>query len=249
MNISDLILEFLKQNGTAKVPGFGIFTLENAKALISPDQKSILPPSKQIVFTADYQLTSSEFLNYLSIKNQTSEAEAGQQLTHQTDYWKKKLLQDEQLDLPPLGKFQAHGNDLTFVGARFAHENPDFYGLEEIHLADIRKEDASSVYRLNKTLLWTVLLIGIAALGTTAYFNQDLLFGKKSFSKVQPLPKKVPAKPDSTLIRQRIADSLKTDSLKKDSTTKAAALPAKKWSGKKYSNKNKWSKQTKRQTR
>lgn len=249
MNISELIFEYLKQNGTAKVPGFGTFTLQNTKAAISQDQKTILPPSKQIFFAADYQLVDRPFLAFFSERNQISDTEATQQMTRQTDYWKNKLLEDGVLTLAPLGSFRVHNAEFLFEGARISQEAPDFYGLEEISLADIRKNEQSSSYQLNRTFLWTLLLLGIAALGTAAYFNQELIFGKKSFPKVQPAPKRIPAKPDSTLIRQRIADSLRTDSLIKDSTTKAAALPAKKWNDKKYSKKNKWSKQRKHQNR
>lgn len=249
MNISEHLFEYLKQNGAAKVSGFGIFTLQNAKAAISQDQKSILPPSKQIFFTADYELIDGTFPAFLAEKNQISETEALQQLARQTDYWKKKLLEDGTIELGALGRFHVNGDAVRFDGQRVARETPDFYGLEEIHLAEIRKKQQGSAYRLNKTLLWTFLLLGITALGTVAYFNKELIFGKKSFQQNPPAPKKMQAKPDSAIIRQRISDSLRTDSLKKDSVTKAAALPAKKWSGKKYSNKNKWSKQRKRQNR
>lgn len=48
MNISAYILDYLKQFGTVTVPNFGVFYLENSKAVINSENGSILPPSSQI---------------------------------------------------------------------------------------------------------------------------------------------------------------------------------------------------------
>ena len=58
MNISAYILEYLKQFGTVTVPGFGMFSLENSKAIINSENGSILPPASKIVYTPDYEVKS-----------------------------------------------------------------------------------------------------------------------------------------------------------------------------------------------
>jgi hypothetical protein len=69
MNISAYILEYLKQFGSVVVPGFGVFSLENSKAIINSDNGSILPPASQIAFTPDYEIQSEELLFLLLLKS------------------------------------------------------------------------------------------------------------------------------------------------------------------------------------
>ena len=54
MNITSLILEFLKKNNQAVVSQFGTFSLKNSRAKIDAETNSILPPEKEIDFSVDY---------------------------------------------------------------------------------------------------------------------------------------------------------------------------------------------------
>ena len=49
MNFTALILEFLKQNGSATFPGFGTFFLKKSNAVLDQDGKSILPPGARYI--------------------------------------------------------------------------------------------------------------------------------------------------------------------------------------------------------
>ena len=48
MNISAYILEYLKQFGTATVPGFGVFSLKNSKAIILLEKLLNIPDASSI---------------------------------------------------------------------------------------------------------------------------------------------------------------------------------------------------------
>jgi len=237
MNISAYILEYLKQFGAVTVPEFGVFSLENSKAIINAENGSILPPSSKIAFYSDYQILSDDLSHFISSQKSVSKEAAENELQIQTDFWKKKLQADQMLDIQGLGTISIEDGQLHFKGNRLESDHPDFYGLEEIRFSDINTSEKPETFRnsekdyqFNTSVLWIFLFI-IPVLGMlyVAYTQKELLFGKKSFddisvqTKTRRIEKKIPVKIDSAKIKA--ADSLnvlKMDSLRKDSIHKQA---------------------------
>ncbi|GAB0155589.1 hypothetical protein CHRYSEOSP005_08500 [Chryseobacterium sp. Alg-005] len=249
MNISAYILEYLKQFGTVTVPGFGVFHLENSKAIINTENGSILPPSSQIAFTSDYEVQSDELVSFISDQKQTSTESVKNELLIQTDFWKKRLQADLLLEIQNLGTIYIEDGDTHFKGNRLQMDHPDYYGLEEIRISDINttgipgKKNVEEDYRFNKSILWAFLFI-IPALGLVclAYTQQELLFGKKSFDTISVQTKTHRIVKDTVKIKKDSAQMKMSDSLKKDS----AVVPvAKKGAGNQISKNtkiNKWQK-------
>lgn len=251
MNISAYILDYLKQFGTVTVPKFGVFSLENSKAVINSENGSILPPSTKIAFRSDYQVLSDGLVQFISSQKAISKEAAENELQIQTDFWKKKLQSEKILEIQNLGTIFIEDGQLHFKGNRLESDFPDFYGLEEIHFSDINNgepskdiENTEKDYQFNKSILWIFLFI-VPVLGMLylAYTQQELIFGKKSFddvsvqTKTKRIEKKTPVKIDSAQIKK--ADSVKAfklDSLKKDSIKQAA----KTWKPKSYKRKSRW---------
>jgi nucleoid DNA-binding protein len=186
MNISAYILEYLKQFGSVVVPGFGVFSLENSKAIINSENGSILPPASQIAFTPDYEIQSEELAAFIAAQKQMSLEASKSDLKIQTDFWKKKLQADQVLEIQNLGKLSLQDDQISFKGNRLENDRPDFYGLEEIRISDIKNSEKKEKsvepkkdYTFNKSILWTFLVVvpvlGIAYLG---YSQQELIFGK-----------------------------------------------------------------------
>jgi len=254
MNISAYILEYLKQFGTVIVPQFGVFTLENSKAVINSENGSILPPSSKIAFQPDYQIQNDDFISFLSRQKDISKASAERELELQVDFWKKRMQSDKTLEISGLGTAFIEDGKILFKGNRLESDYPDFYGLEEIRFSDINDESAEvsenkseKDYRFNKSVLWIFLFI-IPVLGILyfAYTQQELLFGKKSFdnlsvqTKTQRIEKKAPVKIDSAQMRRQDSiKAFKADSLKQDSVKKQAA---KNWKAISYKRKSRWQK-------
>lgn len=219
MKIAAHILDFLKKYGTAEIPGFGTFYSENSPAEIDPESKIILPPSKQIGYRPDYETADEKIIHYISEKENVSSEEVSKELKKTVDYWKKSISEKEILDVSGLGIFSNNGDSIHFKGQRIAAESPDFYGLEQINLSEIKKTPApgQKEYSFIKSPVWMVLLLIFAAvLGYLAYTNQEKLFGKniKDFSsqrKPVPVMKKDSLQKDSVTAA---ADSLTTDTLK-----------------------------------
>jgi len=242
MNISAYILEYLKKFGTATVPGFGVFYLENSKAKLDPENGSILPPSSQIAFKVDYLAESDDLTDFIAQKKQVSFEVSKNELQIQTDFWKKKLQADHTLEIQNLGRLNQGDEGLSFFGKRLSSDHPDFYGLEEIRFSDIsdgeRLMETSSKekdYKFSKSILWIFLVaVPVAGIVYLAVTQQELLFGKKSFdslsvqTKTRRIEKTAPVKVDSAQLKISDsirkaglkADSLKIDSLKKDSIKK-----------------------------
>lgn len=228
MNISAYILEYLKQFGTVEVPGFGVFSLKNSKAIINSENGSILPPASEIVFAVDYEMQSEELAAFIAGEKQMSLDASKSDLKIQTDFWKKKLQADQFLDIQNLGIISIEDDHTRFKGKRIESGHPDFYGLEEIRISDINNGEKISIaenrendYKFKKSILWIFLLV-IPVLGILylAFTQQELLFGKKSFDKVSVQTSthrivKDTAKPNIPNPKAAVSDSLKKDSLSK----------------------------------
>jgi len=241
MNISAYILEYLKQFGTATVPGFGVFSLENSKAVINSENGSILPPASQIAFTPDYEVQSDDLAAFVSEQKEITPEASKSDLKIQTDFWKKKLQSENILEISGLGTLMiGEDSKIHFKGKRVESGHPDFYGLEEIKLSDIKTpqkqktvESTGKEYKVSKSLLWIFLIaVPVAVIAYLAITNQELLFGNQSFTQEKDSIKKIQNKPvvivkdtatlptDSTMLKV-------SDSLKKDSVVKNSSQPAK----------------------
>lgn len=240
MNISAYILEYLKQFGTVTVPDFGVFSLENSKAIINSENGSILPPASKIVYTPDYRIQSDELAAFIAGHKQMTVEASKTDLQIQTDFWKKKLQADQMLEIQGLGSIFIEEGETHFKGNRLQSDHPDFYGLEEIRFSDISNKEYQTTadksekdYRFNKSILWIFLIIiPVAGILYVAYTQQELLFGKKSFDAAQISVQTTTHRiPKDTIKAKKVtppvaADSLKKDSLKKDSVAKQNILPA-----------------------
>jgi hypothetical protein len=236
MNISAYILEYLKQFGTVTVPDFGVFSLENSKAIINSENGSILPPASKIVYTPDYRVKSDDLAAFIAGHKQMTLEASGTDLQIQTDFWKKKLQADQMLEIQGLGTIFIEDGETHFRGNRLQSDHPDFYGLEEIKFSDINNKESKTAvvknsekdYRFNKSILWIFLII-IPVLGIlyVAYTQQELLFGKKSFDSTNvSVQTKTHRIEDTVKVVRPITPPIATDSLKKDTVMKQNIQPA-----------------------
>ncbi len=248
MNISAYILEYLKQYGTVTVPGFGVFSLKNSKAIINSENGSILPPASQIEFTIDYEVRAEDLTVFIAREKQMSVEASRSDLKIQTDFWKKKLQAEQVLEIQNLGTIFIEEGHTHFKGKRVEAGRPDFFGLEEIRFSDINNgEKVSSLenrekdYKFRKTILWFFLLV-IPVLGILylAFTQKDLLFGKKSFNSVQTSTHRI-AK-DTVKVMVHVPETPVSDSLKKDSLVKPAGKITTPVPAAPKNTKNKWQK-------
>lgn len=240
MSIVKHITGFLKTKGSVTVPGFGKFFLQNSQAKFEEETGSILPPAKETGFNIDYEAGANPaLLSLISSNENISVEEAEAELKKQTDYWKKQLTENDELIIEGLGKFRKAESDIKFTGERVETSVPDFYGLEQIDLKNLKKTSVQSSnsegdYRFNRTILWIFLLvIPIAGLAYLAITQKELLFGKKSFNNLSVQTSTHRIKKDTLKLQKARQDSirldsLKTDSLKKDSIAKTAVIPVRK---------------------
>lgn len=234
MNISAYILEYLKQFGTVTVPGFGVFSLENSKAIINSENGSILPPASTIVYTPDYEAQSDDLAAFIAGQKQMTLEASKTDLQIQTDFWKKKLQAEQTLEVQGLGTIYIEDGVTHFKGNRLQSDHPDFYGLEEIRFSDMHTGSPKSVpssttekdYQFNKSILWAFLII-LPVLGIiyVAYTQQELLFGKKSFddTPISVQTKTHRIQKDTVKVQQHAAPV--ADSLKKDSAIQKTVQP------------------------
>jgi len=235
MNISAYILEYLKQFGTAIVPGFGVFSLENSKAIINSENGSILPPASKIVYKPDYEVQSDDLAAFIGTHKQMPFEASKTDLQIQTDFWKKKLQAEQKLEIQGIGTIYTEEGETHFKGNRLQSDHPDFYGLEEIKISDINNNtgkpsqvaNSDKDYQFNKSILWAFLII-IPILGIlyVAYTQQELLFGKKSFDKTNISVQTKTHRIEKDTVKVQTYTPPVVDSLKKDSVKQQAVQPA-----------------------
>ncbi|MFS4431243.1 hypothetical protein [Chryseobacterium sp. S90] len=235
MNISAYILEYLKQFGTATVPGFGVFSLKNSKAIINSENGSILPPASQIEFTIDYEVQAEDLTAFIAGQKQMSLEASRSDLKIQTDFWKKKLQAEQVLEIQNLGTVFIEEGHTHFKGKRIESGRPDFYGLEEIRFSDINNGEKVNPsvnrekdFKFRKTILW-IFLLAIPVLGILylAITQQELLFGKKSFNKVSVQTSTHRIVKDTIKVMVHSPKTTVSDSLKKDSLAKSVGKAVK----------------------
>lgn len=239
MKIADYILEYLSQNGSVKIPEFGEFVLEDVGAKFDSESNRFLPPAKLITFHSDYLTDDSGFAKFIAQKEQTDAQSAEIEIKKTTSFWKQKLAAGEELQIEGIGTF-FQGESLRFTGNRIEKSTPDYYGLEEIALNDIKRSGKAVVaqdevqkegkdYKFSRSILWIFLIIiPVAALAYLAITQQERIFGKKSFDdlSVKTSTHRIPKdtlKTDS--FHQKAIDSLKNDSI---SRLNAVPVPVKK---------------------
>ncbi|KFF28563.1 HU domain-containing protein [Chryseobacterium vrystaatense] len=250
MNISAYILEYLKQFGTVTVPGFGVFSLKNSKAIINSENGSILPPASEIVFAVDYEVQSDELAAFIATQKQMSLEASKSDLKIQTDFWKKKLQADQVLEIQNLGIINIVEDSPLFKGKRIESGHPDFYGLEEIRLSDINNgekisttENREKDYKFKKSILWIFLLaVPVSGIVYLAFTQQELLFGKKSFDKVSVQTSTHRIAKDTIKMMVHSPEAAVSDSLKKDSLSKPAGKGVKPAQAVQNNTKTQWQK-------
>lgn len=250
MNISAYILEYLKQFGTATVPGFGVFSLKNSKAIINSENGSILPPASQIEFTIDYEIQAEDLTAFIAGQKQMSLEASRSDLKIQTDFWKKKLQAEQVLEIQNLGTVFIEEGHTHFKGKRIESGRPDFYGLEEIRFSDINNGEKVKTlvnrekdFKFRKTILWVFLLI-IPVLGILylAFTQQELIFGKKSFKNVSVQTSTHRIVKDTVKVMVHTPETPVSDSLKKDSLAKPAGKAKQSAPAAPNNTKNRWQK-------
>lgn len=259
MDFSQLLLEFLMKNGSVSVAGFGEFYLKKTNAFVDKDTQNILPPASEVAFRNEGNKKGTDFIHYLSAQKNISEIEAEIEVKKQVNFWNSKLEKEGQLILENLGTFLMEESKITFKRKRTFNLSPDFYGLEEINISEIKnnstlnkKETTQKSYTFPKSIYWLLpLVIGVLALTYFGITQPEEIFGKKSFT--DDLKEKLPVqlKKDSqktdSLQKDSASINIKLDSLQKDSIPSALSpkTPVKQWSSKNSSN-SQWKKAKKR---
>ena len=259
MNFSQLLLEFLQKHGSVSVPGFGIFYLKNTNAIVDQSGKSILPPGKEVAFRNDSGDKGQDFIQFISSQKSISELESEIEIRKQVTFWNSTLEKEGKLSLENLGTFFLDDSKIHFTGNRTENLSPDFYGLEEITISEIKNikvktenNNPEKSYQFSKSIYWVLpLVIAVLALTYFGITQPEKIFGRKSFNEdfnKKPVEKikKDSVKIDSTKLSAAKLDSLKTDSIQ--SVIISPKAPVKKWSSKNYSN-SKWKKAKKPQNR
>jgi nucleoid DNA-binding protein len=249
MNFSQLLLEFLKKNGSVSLAGFGTFFLQTITAALDEEGKHLLPPGTEIAFDPSKNEDAEKFVRFLAAEKNTSESAAEEEISKQVVYWNSALEKNETLKIENVGTFYLADSKLLFSGNRLENLSPAFFGLEEINISKIKKgfRSGKKPYAFVRTAAWILpLILLISGLTYMGIEKPEMIFGKKSDLTTPPKKDVLTVKKNTPKV-DSLAPILVPDSTLADSTKAIVSpvKPAKKWSSN-SSKKSKWKKSKKR---
>ena len=222
MNFNALLLEFLKTNRPLSLLGFGTFHLKNSTAFLDSNGQNILPPGREIAFQMDSNNLSNDFIKFLAAKKDSSISAAETEIKKHVTFWNSTLEKEGKLILENIGDFTLAESVLLFTGNRLENIAPDFYGLEEINLSEIKnRKTTNKSYQFKPSIWWIApLIVGVLAITYFGITQPEKIFGKKSFTDLEEKKpeikiEKAIAVPDSATLNKN-SDSLKMDSIQKN---------------------------------
>ena len=142
--ISDLL--FLRD--TVVVPGLGAFKRHNVSAAVDAETNRFAPPSSRLEFDADYREDNDLVINYIAEKSGCSQAQARHQLMlFVTDVF-NQLKSGGKVALEHIGTLSYNAdNQMVFEPDATANYNSDAFGLHDLELKPIVREEAKEVVK------------------------------------------------------------------------------------------------------
>lgn len=162
MNFPLFLLEFLKKHNRVSLVGFGTFYLQTINAVLDKEGKNILPPGAEVAFKPDISGNGNDFVKYFSDGKSIGLIDAEIEIKKQINYWNATLHKDKKIIIEHLGTFFLEDSKMIFLGNRTENLSPDFYGLEEINISQLKNSSPrnGNSYGFAKSLFWiTPLLI------------------------------------------------------------------------------------------
>ncbi|MBN1116761.1 MAG: SPOR domain-containing protein [Bacteroidales bacterium] len=137
IDLSPYIKDLIIQHECIILPEFGGFETHYMPACYNSDSKTLLPPSKKIVFKAEYQKGGEVIKQYISTKLNISEEKAGIELETYIEDLKTRLRNGEQILLKGLGIFKPTQTGIPDFES-FNEENylAESFGLEPLSVTE-----------------------------------------------------------------------------------------------------------------
>jgi|GEM_PF-1527409 len=189
-HIGNLVLE----HECVIIPGLGAFLTNFHSSEIHPEQHSILPPSRKLVFNAQLNTNDGLLAHYLAQRLSVSYKTSLQLLGLFVTYCKRDLAAGKQISFGELGVLDLNSSHkLEFYPNTSVNYNEDAFGLKPLPLQVVeRKHDFSSkaplltvaetvtprpVIHLNKAILrkFAAVLIPLALLMGAVFYMPVLL--------------------------------------------------------------------------
>jgi len=138
-NVSKLLVQLLQVHNRVLLPGVGAFIAEYQSAAIVNDGKTLLPPSKSLIFRANEKWDDGFLEIALAQQDQISQEEAKQQLTQFTQEILSLLKEGNQVEFPDFGTLRK-----TSEGIYLFEKDADVnllaasFGLPEIEMTPLQ---------------------------------------------------------------------------------------------------------------
>ena len=103
INIAKYVLELLLKRKNITIPGLGKFEVKNNPASFGEGRKSLLPPSKEFIFSEDHNVEDEVLKNHIMKSEDLDGDKANQFITKFTSNVSKGLLDNQPVELAYIG--------------------------------------------------------------------------------------------------------------------------------------------------
>lgn len=165
MKITDSILELLKHSEKVALPGFGLFRLSRAEAVLLKKEESLLPPSYKVDLEIDYTVWEEGLISYIATRNHQDRQQVALEVDKLAQFWKNQIQEGEtRIDMMPLGSLFLEENSHVFKGARVDFVKSDLFGLQEISLQKLKHGKPSQNTNFSKYFWWGLFILVLFSL-------------------------------------------------------------------------------------
>lgn len=151
--IARYIAELLLNHDCVIIPGFGGLMAQSAGASYIPEQKTLFPPSRKLLFNNQLVINDGLLVNCISRKEKISFAEASMQLMKWTDEIKSSVSTGNRYMVEGIGSFYLnHEKKLQFTPENQSNFLLSSYGLKPVVVTTSAKRKPKPVKIGNKTV-------------------------------------------------------------------------------------------------
>lgn len=191
MKISAVVYQYIIENQSLDIEGFGQFDIEKTDAYLHPIDHEISPADLKLKFRLDKNVVDSGFKAFLEKKFNINPAEVDKLLKTEREEWIKSLRANQDLVFDFVGILKVNsGGAVVFIQSQDFSLNKSSFGLSSFSMTPLKSAPKETVKTTAPVIpikksksrigLWISAASIIILLGAGYWFFGDMIFNPES---------------------------------------------------------------------